>query len=219
MNLSLKDHLKRSFWALWILLMFFGFGLLLIVGNYEFSVLVNSWHNDSLDFLFQNLTYLGDGFFVFLIAFLFIFFKKKLAILTLSSLSITTIITQFLKRIIFKDELRPSKIFQDLIQDGSWNTIEGLNLYEKFSFPSGHTALIFCFCITLSLFIKRNNWALFFISIAFLVGFSRIYLTQHFLIDVLFGALIGSLIALLTHTYLEKLKPIISFIKTKDEKG
>ena len=76
MNLSLKDNLKRSFWALWILLMFFGFGLLLIVGNYEFSVLVNSWHNDSLDFLFQNLTYLGDGFFVFLIAFLFIFFKK-----------------------------------------------------------------------------------------------------------------------------------------------
>ena len=115
MNLSLKDHLKRSFWALWILLMFFGFGLLLIVGNYEFSVLVNSWHNDSLDFLFQNLTYLGDGFFVFLIAFLFIFFKKKLAILTLSSLSVTTIITQFLKRIIFKDQLRPSKIFQDLI--------------------------------------------------------------------------------------------------------
>ena len=97
MNLSLKDNLKKSFWALWILLMFFGFGLLLIIGNYEFSVLVNSWHNNSLDFLFQNLTYLGDGVFVFLIAFVFIFFKKKLAILTLSSLSITTIIIQFLK--------------------------------------------------------------------------------------------------------------------------
>ena len=129
------------------------------------------------------------------------------------------LIIQFLKRIIFKDQLRTSKIFQDLIQDGSWNTIEGLNLYEKFSFPSGHTALIFCFCITLSLYIKKNNWALFFISIAFLVGFSRIYLTQHFLIDVLFGALIGSLIALLMHTYLGKLISKISFIKNKNEKG
>ena len=75
------------------------------------------------------------------------------------------------------------------------------------------------FSYNIGLFIKRNNWALFFISIAFLVGFSRIYLTQHFLIDVLFGALIGSLIALLTHTYLEKLISTISFIKTKDEKG
>ncbi len=219
MNLSLKDNLKSSFWVLWILIMSFGFGLLLIIGNYKFSILVNSWHKDSLDFLFQNLTYLGDGIFVFLVALLFIFFKKKLALLTLSSLSITTIIVQFLKRIIFKEQLRPSKIFHDLIQNGSWNTIEGLNLYEKFSFPSGHTALVFCLCITLSLYIKRNNWSLFFITIAFLVGFSRIYLTQHFLIDVLYGALIGSITALLTYTYLEKLLSKISFIKNKDEKG
>jgi len=39
------------------------------------------------------------------------------------------------------------------------------------------------------------------------------------LTDVLFGALIGSLIALLTHTYLEKLISKISFIKNKNEKG
>ena len=219
MNFTLQNHLKRSFWVLWILLMFFGIGLLLIVGNHEFSILVNSWHNDMLDFFFKNLTYLGDGIFLFLITFVFIFYKRKFAILTLSSLSITTIIVQFLKRIIFQNQLRPSKIFQHLIQDSSWNTIEGLNLYEKFSFPSGHTALIFCFCVTLSLYIKRNNWSLFLISIAFLVGFSRIYLTQHFLIDVLVGALIGSLVALLTHTYFERLISKIDFLKIKDEKG
>lgn len=219
MNFTLKNQLKRPFWVLWILLMFFGIGLLLIVGNHEFSILINLWHNEILDFFFKNLTYLGDGIFLFLIAFVFIFFKRKLAILTLSSLSITTIIVQFFKRIIFQDQLRPSKIFQHLIQDGTWNTIEGLNLHEKFSFPSGHTALIFCFCVTLSIYIKRNNWSLFLISIAFLVGFSRIYLTQHFLIDVLVGALIGSLIALLTHIYLEKFISKIEFIKLKDEKG
>ena len=219
MNFTLKNQLKRPFWVLWILLMFFGIGLLLIVGNHEFSILINLWHNEILDFFFKNLTYLGDGIFLFLIAFVFIFFKRKLAILTLSSLSITTIIVQFFKRIIFQDQLRPSKIFQHLIQDGTWNTIEGLNLHEKFSFPSGHTALIFCFCVTLSIYIKRNNWSLFLISIAFLVGFSRIYLTQHFLIDVLVGALIGSLIALLTHTHLEKFISKIEFINIKDEKG
>ena len=71
----------------------------------------------------------------------------------------------------------------------------------------------------LSLYIKRNNWSLFLISIAFLVGFSRIYLTQHFLLDVLVGALIGSLVALLTHTYFERLISKIDFLKIKDEKG
>ena len=90
---------------------------------------------------------------------------------------------------------------------------------KSFLFQVDTQHLSFCFCVTLSLYIKRNNWSLFLIVIAFLVGFSRIYLTQHFLIDVLVGALIGSLIALLTYNYLEKFILKIEFIKIKDEKG
>jgi len=219
MSLILKLHLKKPFWRFWTLLMILGFGLLFIIGNLEFSILVNSWCNDQLDFFFQNLTYLGDGILVFLIGLTLLFYNKKLALLTLTSLTFTTILVQLLKRVIFKDHLRPSKVFQNLIQDGSWHTIEELNLYEKFSFPSGHTAMIFCICITLSIYIKKNNWALFYTCIAFLVGFSRIYLSQHFLTDVLFGAIIGSLIALLTCTYLEKLLSKIPFINAKDKNG
>lgn len=219
MNLILKENLKRTFWWIWSSFIFFGFGILLFVGNHDFSILVNSWHNNNSDFFFQYLTYLGDGILVFTIAFIFLFFDKKLALLSLISLTITTALVQFLKRIIFKDQLRPSKIFENLIYDGSWHTVEGLNLYEKFTFPSGHTALIFCLCITLSLYFKKNNWSFLYISLAFLVGFSRIYLSQHFLTDVLCGTIIGTFVSLLTYTYFEKFLSRIKTIKSKNENG
>ena len=111
MNFTLQKSTKKIFLGPLDLLMLLEFVYYIIVGNHEFSILVNLWHNDILDFFFKNLTYLGDGIFLFLIAFVFIFFKRKFAILTLSSLSITTIIVQFLKRIIFQDNYVQVRFF------------------------------------------------------------------------------------------------------------
>ncbi len=96
----------------------------------------------------------------------------------------------------------------------SWNMIDGVELYEKFSFPSGHTALIFCLCMSICIFMKKKYFPLLLVLLAYIVGFSRIYLSQHFLIDVLAGALIGSLIPILTFKYIEPL--LFNKNKTKD---
>lgn len=57
------------------------------------------------------------------------------------------------------------------------------------SFPSGHTSTAFCCAYTISR--QYPQWAIPAYSIAGAVGVSRITLNQHYLGDVLAGALIG----------------------------
>ena len=128
------------------------------------------------------------------------------------SLIINTILIQVLKRVVFSNQFRPSFYFKNLIEDGSWNLIDGVELFEKFSFPSGHTASVFCLCMSICFFMKKKHYPLLLVLLAYIVGFSRIYLSQHFLIDVLAGALLGSIIPVLTNKYIE---PLL-FNKIKD---
>lgn len=200
-----SKNLTSYHWLLWVFLFLLGILFLAIFQNSNFSIIVNASHNNFLDQFFKYITFLGDGRFVFLIALIYLFANKKYGTSILISLIINTILIQVLKRVVFSNRFRPSFYFKNLIEDGSWNMIDGVELYEKFSFPSGHTASIFCLCISICIFMKNKHLPILLILLAYIVGFSRIYLSQHFLIDVLAGALIGSLIPILTFKYIEPL--------------
>lgn len=209
-----SKNLTTYHWLLWGFLYLLGILFLAIFQNSNFSIIVNASHNNFLDQFFKYITFLGDGRFVFLIALIYLFANKKYGISILISLIINTILIQVLKRVVFSNRFRPSFYFKHLIEDGSWNMIDGVELYEKFSFPSGHTALIFCLCMSICIFMKKKYFPLLLVLLAYIVGFSRIYLSQHFLIDVLAGGLIGSLIPILTFKYIEPL--LFNKNKTKD---
>ena len=200
-----SKNLTSYHWLLWGFLLLLGILFLAFFQNSNFSIIVNAYHNNFLDQFFKYITFLGDGRFVFLIALIYLFANKKYGTSILISLIINTILIQVLKRVVFSNRFRPSFYFKNLIEDGSWNLIEGVELYEKFSFPSGHTASIFCLCMSICIFMKKKYLLLLLVLLAYIVGFSRIYLSQHFLIDVLTGALIGSLIPILTFKYIEPL--------------
>ncbi|MBI5635011.1 MAG: phosphatase PAP2 family protein [Nitrospirae bacterium] len=57
------------------------------------------------------------------------------------------------------------------------------------SFPSGHTAVVFCFASVLSGYYPR--FSLLFYFAAAIAGFDRIFLFQHFPSDVIAGAMLG----------------------------
>lgn len=65
---------------------------------------------------------------------------------------------------------------------------------------------MFCFAFLLSLLIKKRWATVGFLLIALAVGYSRIYLLQHFLVDVAWGAMIGVLFTYFAWRYFETAK-------------
>lgn len=70
-----------------------------------------------------------------------------------------------------------------------------VNCPNSFSFPSTHTMSIFGISVFLSIYYPR--WTGLLAALSILIGLSRIYIGVHYPLDVLGGAIIGTLCALL----------------------
>jgi len=86
--------------------------------------------------------------------------------------------------------------------------IDGVSLSNYSSFPSGHTATAFALATVLVCFINNKKAHFGILIIAALVGYFRIYLGQHFLLDVFIGAILGTISGLLSVRIVMNLKPI-----------
>jgi membrane-associated phospholipid phosphatase len=111
------------------------------------------------------------------------------------SILICLLLTQFLKRVVFPDALRPISLEAQHIVI---HKIQGLHINRVHSFPSGHTATAFATALVLASVIKNRGWAWLLPLFPFLVAYSRVYLAQHFVTDVLAGMLIGIVTALVS---------------------
>jgi membrane-associated phospholipid phosphatase len=69
--------------------------------------------------------------------------------------------------------------------------VEGVSIHSLHSFPSGHTQTAFLIFTFLALFCKRTAMAYVLIFTAALVSLSRVYLLQHFFVDIWIGSIIG----------------------------
>lgn len=67
----------------------------------------------------------------------------------------------------------------------------GIELSTDYCFPSGHTAVTFCAAAVLVIFYRAKATPA--VLVALLIGFSRIYLAEHYLTDVIGGMVIGTL--------------------------
>jgi membrane-associated phospholipid phosphatase len=112
------------------------------------------------------------------------------------SFIISGLVVQLLKFLIHSP--RPKLFFQSqAIHCISGVTCSGIN-----SFPSGHTTTIFAFTTLLSFYFPDKRLGFVFFLAAALTGFSRIYLSDHFPIDVLGGSILGVFISLLTYQFI-----------------
>jgi len=163
---------------------------------------LNSIHTLYLDTFFQNYTLLGDG--VFSIAIFLIFLlaeRTALAMQVITGYLFSGILSQLLKRAIHAP--RPHAIISNMEYP---YFIDGVTHTGMTSFPSGHTSSVFALATLLALNTNDKRLSLIYLVTAIITGYSRIYLGQHFLIDVLAGALIGMLSALLVYWYLRQVK-------------
>ena len=68
------------------------------------------------------------------------------------------------------------------------------------SWPSGHTTSSFAFAVAVGMAFPKLRWPM--LAIAALIGFSRMVLDKHYLGDVIMGATIGTLGAILIYNWL-----------------
>ena len=164
-----------------------------IYGKQQSFLIINNTNHPAFDYFFKYWTYFGDGI-IWIPLFVYsILFKREFFIAILASLIICTVLTHFLKRVIFPDDLRPIGVFADKIR-----TINGVTVHRAHSFPSGHTSTAFTLALLLAFRLGNILWAFFFPLIAFFVGYSRVYLAQHFVTDVFAGMLVGIVSAFLS---------------------
>ena len=161
---------------------------------------INSRHTLFLNAFMIFITQLGAGllFLPLLIALLFV--RLRYSLLTLSIWIGHGIICAILKRSFFGYLKRPKELLgNDLLY-----FVPNVDVHSFFSFPSGHTATIFCLAFLLSLLIRKRIASFVFLLIALLVAYSRIYLLQHFLVDVAGGAVIAVVVTYLLWNYFER---------------
>jgi len=145
--------------------------------------MINSLAVKVYPFIWANLTLLGDTLTASVIMILFI---RKRADLVWSGIIATitaTIIVNLLKS--YFDVLRPPAVI-----DKSMVNIIGPAIYYH-SFPSGHTVTIFTLAGILIFYFQSSIGRIGLISLAFLVGMSRIAVGVHWPADVLAGAALG----------------------------
>jgi len=193
-------------------LFFIFFGLYLLVGSIllffvetgDLIKFLGEHRSENLDSFFKNFTKMGEEWsYIFLIIILlFIRFGDALFVLLLGGM--VTVVSFGLKKVFAHP--RPITYFKSIEEWDSIQVVDGLHVIGGMtSFPSGHTMSGFALFGFLALISKNKTWmnVLMFIT-AFGVAISRVYLVHHFLKDIVFGAFLGVMIAILFHWLLEK---------------
>ena len=193
---------------------FYFFGLLVVMivatiflfieGHANSFLLLNTYHNKFADYIFFYITYIGDGWFaVFVTVLLSIFPKtRKLAIIVFASYAVSGLLAQLVKHL--AETPRPSTYFT-LVQYHKF--VEGIDLAGSNSFPSGHTTTAFSLASVLACYTRNKKVQFLYLILAVAAGYSRIYLGQHFLTDVVVGAFFGTMTSIIAVIIAEKIKP------------
>ena len=201
----MKSVLKSnsSFLVPFSIFLLIGAFLLLVNSKTDLHLFINSFHNRYLDIFFYYTTYLGDGLTAVLTVIILLTVKYRYALIVGLSYAVSSVFTQLLKQTLFEDVVRPKKFFEG-IHDLYFVPGTENHLYN--SFPSGHATTAFALYFSLALIVKNNTLKFLLFVVALLVGFSRIYLSQHFLSDVYAGSLIGVFVTFISYWIIQKSK-------------
>lgn len=179
---------------------------------------LNQYYTPLADEFFHYYTYVGDGLTFTVVALIMLaFYRNRWYFFTLLASTLgAAFVTQIPKRLLFANVDRPLAHFEAI--GVKIRLVEGVTVHHHNSFPSGHTITGFAMFTLLSILIPVRALQPLFFFLAFLVGYSRIYLSQHFPLDVFVGTILGTLVSLVAcsiwlplteHNSIAKPKPLV----------
>ncbi|HYK76922.1 MAG TPA: phosphatase PAP2 family protein [Daejeonella sp.] len=195
----LKQH--RPFVISYLVFILIGLLLKLFFSKASIFLFINGFHSDFFDGFFKAITYLGDGCTVVIVGIALLFVKYRYSVLTFMVCIYTSAVAQILKHIF--NAPRPIKYFEGI---SPIRTIEGYPVHGSYSFPSGHTMSAFSLAVLFIYILPGKSKYWFIFPIAALTAFSRIYLAQHFLEDIMAGSVLAVVLTFQLIWWLENKK-------------
>ena len=180
---------------------------LLVVPKAELHLALCQPHTRFLDVVIPAFTNLVDWL-PYLVVLLLLFYRAGWATFLASNLLLSTLIVQPIKHILCAP--RPLTWFVENMPDVSLPLVEGVRMNYWLSFPSGHTTTFFVLFFSLSIIlyaenIKGKNILSFLCFLCASFGaYTRIYLSQHFALDIFAGILIAVCSTLVLYFFLVK---------------
>jgi len=201
----LKKFFQANFAFLYPFLAFVAIGavLLYLWTKDVLLIAVNSHFSPQSDFFFKYYTHVGDGNMIVLFTvILLLFVSKYKGIVLLASYLLSSLPTQIVKLYLFQPSYRPRAYFW--ADHDRLHFVDGIEILVSNSFPSGHTAAAFSMFLVFSHFVQNRLLSLLFFVMAFFVGYSRLYLAQHFFADAYTGSIIAVVMTVFTIYLAEK---------------
>lgn len=202
MNTGAKDVLYRVRYFLipYIIILCACFIIKLLFSREEIYFAVNGLYRNWADLAAPYITNAGDGITIIIISVILLLFSYRGGFLLATSYAVTSLVAQILKYAF--DMPRPKLFFEQ--QLGKIHFVKDLYILTVHSFPSGHTVTAFSAGVVLTYLVKDKRWGMLLLIAALLIGYSRMYLSQHFFEDVLAGSVIGVFISLLWLSYIDR---------------
>ena len=210
-----KDTKKHPFWAFLIptLILLFILGTILIIfPKDELHLLLCRNQQEALPFMDKLMTIITDSanWLPFVFLFILLFYKAGWSIFLLGNMLLTTILVQPIKHLV--NAPRPFTWFKENM-DINLLTADGVDFNKWLSFPSGHTATFFALFFSLSLIIcaenikGKNIYAFILFILATCGAYTRVYLSQHFTLDIFGGIWVAIISTLFMYFfYVRKVK-------------
>ncbi len=212
-------NVNRYFVVPYLVFLLISIVTIIFVSKAQIHIELNKLNSPFLDQFFKRVTLLGNGIFYLLLLIVLLLYSYRWSIAFVASVAISNLMVFIGKQILFKEALRPTLYFE-IYGNYKLHLVEGVKLHTLDSFPSGHATTAFTLFIMLAFVVRNNTLKFLCFVLALLIGYSRIYLSQHFLVDVVAGSVIG-VISVLLMWYLSKKwelswmdKSLLSGIKT-----
>ena len=180
---------------------------LLLIPKAELHLALCQPHTSFLDAVIPAFTNLVDWL-PYLVVLLLLFYRAGWATFLASNLLFSTLIVQPTKHIVHAP--RPLTWFAESMPDVSLPLVQGVRMNYWLSFPSGHTTTFFVLFFSLSIILCAENIKgknilsfIFFLGASF-GAYTRIYLSQHFALDIFAGILIAVFSTLSLYFFLVK---------------
>jgi membrane-associated phospholipid phosphatase len=192
---------NKYFFVSFLVFFFIGGLAVILLPREEILVWLNGKNTPFWDIFFSWATNFGDGIFYFILIIFLALFRLRFALIGLLSYSSSGLAAQIIKYIV--NSPRPRTYLGDFFP---LHYVDGVTIYAFNSFPSGHSASAFSFCLLLSIITPYKPIGIFYFIIALVIGLSRVYLVQHFFVDIWFGSFLGVIFSLTIVIWFDYLK-------------